>query len=388
MHKYLQFLINFLIAVIFCLSFTDCGLLNKQKSTEYSVYDVQNYLDQAIRGNKTSNSLLKNIIDSSFTLPIIFEQIKIDSINLNNNKIFTIVLQHKNPFYNRFALYDKDLNLLLIDKSLNGVTELKNYFKENALNIEVKDAFVSKDSAIISRLSIYRQKESTFALVYRAYTKLILPDNTYTQDIVSSVKDSVSTVIISAKDGEIGRDVFLYDNSMNKYVSSGNTFEKIVLTEVSNLLIQPQKPQLIYDLARRADEIDDPSYFFQMNHFLINVEKGWTLFKNYNASGNLKKSLTGFKYINDSLNSSIFIAPLAGNDKTENYVTSKLSNKSKGKYTVFFSDAIEDNNTVVRYFEYTCANRKFLLMIQINKSIFKTSKKYFEDIINSFVIDC
>ena len=387
MFKLKLFLISIITAGAFCLCISGCSIFNK-KAEGHSVPEIQNLLSQAMRGNKEANSLLKNIIDSTFTRPVAFEQIQIDSVVFENSKYFTIILINKNPFYNRFALYDNDLNLLLVDKSLNGSIELKSYFRDRKLNIEIRDFFVSKDSAHISRLSIYSQIRNSVSLVFRNYIKLIMPDNVYKQEISFSSKDSISTVISSATEGEIARDVFIFDNIANRYISSNNTFEKLLLTEVSNLIVQPQNPQLMYDLTRKSDEIDDPSYFFQINHFLINVEKGWLLFRNYNASGNLKKPLTGFKYINDSLNASIFIAPLALSDKAENYVNGKLGNKSKGKYTVLFSEAVEDNNNIVRYFEYSCSNRKFLLMIQVNKSIFKTSKKYFEDIINSFVIDC
>lgn len=387
MYRIKLFLINIITAGTFCIGLSGCSIFNK-KAEGHSVPEIQNLLNQAMRGNKEANSLLKNLIDSTFTRPVGFEQIQIDSIVSESNKYFTVVLVHKNPFYNRFALYNNDLNLLLIDKSLNGSVELKPYFKDKKITIEARDFFVSKDSAHISRLSIYSQIRNSVALVFRNYVKLIMPDDVYKQEIAFSSKDSISTIISSAKEGEIARDVFIFDNIANRYISSNNTFEKLLLTEVSNLIVQPQNPQLMYDLSKRTDEIDDPSYFFQINHFLINVEKGWLLFRNYNASGNLKKPLTGFKYINDSLSASIFIAPLAMSDKAENYVNGKLGNKSKGKYTVLFSEPVEDNISIVRYFEYSCSNRKFLLMIQVNKSIFKTSKKYFEDIINSFVIDC
>lgn len=388
MSKYFDFTVKLLFTVAISLIFSNCNLFEKKLNLEYTVPEVRGFAFSAVKGDSAANAKLNNIIDSTFRLPVVFDYIKVDSIISEKGKYFLVLLSHKNPFYNRLALYDKDLKQLLLDKSLNGEIVLKHNITQSKLTIEATENFYSKDIIKITRHSIYEQVKNSFVLVFRTYSKLALPDKTYEQHITNYGNDSISTNIVSTIDGDIGNDVFFFNKELNRYVSESNTFEKIVMTEVSDNVNQPINPQLMYDLTNKNQAEDDPNYFLQNNHFLLNLPKNWTLFKNYSASENFKKPIVGFKYLCDSLNSSIFVAPLRAEDAAENFIDTKLSNKSKGKYKVVFSDTIEEGNFILQFYEFSCSNRKFLLLIQIDKANFKTSKKYFEDIINSFTIDC
>ncbi|MFN3695629.1 MAG: hypothetical protein ACK4UV_11520, partial [Ignavibacterium sp.] len=76
-------------------------------------------------------------------------------------------------------------------------------------------------------------------------------------------------------------------------------------------------------------------------------------------------------------------------DSAETYVAEKLHLvKEVGNYKVRQSELKQDLKRFYQTIEHNCGNKKYLLLIEGSKSIYKDNQKLFNDIISSFIIKC
>jgi hypothetical protein len=96
--------------------------------------------------------------------------------------------------------------------------------------------------------------------------------------------------------------------------------------------------------------------------------------------------LRGDKYYNPILGANIFIAQIPESDSAEIFVKTILINVTQGKYRVRFTNKIEQSKFYVQYFEFSCGERKYLMIFETSKYTYEKYKTTYQDIINSFVM--
>lgn len=191
---------------------------------------------QALDRNEEANVKLKGLIDPELISGIDFNSIRIDSGYVNKKYYFSVLLEYSDPLLNRFAIYDDQLRLYLIDKSLNGNLSAEWAEKDNRHFVFVQERFLTKDILNIDRLSIYEMYDTTAGLVYRSISKFVKDKNTSTQTIENISSDFIATkILVNLRSNIINQiDTFYFNSDSRKYLSSINLFDDFVKQEIED----------------------------------------------------------------------------------------------------------------------------------------------------------
>jgi hypothetical protein len=387
-----------IILILISLLIFGCAKSNKENTkpalNETSLNEI---VLNAINGKKIYNDSLSGLIDYSLPLNSEYNDIKIDKVVSPFNKVFfVLLLEYPNPVYNRFAIYDSALHLMLMDKSLNGNIRMKTFNADKKQFIEVDESYLSKDVLEINRLSLY-VIDSTASLGFRDFSKLATPANEYFQIITEISNGRINTNITSTKKSLINdkSDTFIYDSAQKKYLSPVQTFNNYVKGQVTGFKSKSEKPEISDEksllqslgIVKDADTIKTASNLNSNSGYYLTIDEGWKEIKNLSLSG-LAIRLKGNKYYNPTMGTNIFVAELPDGNPAEVFVKTGLRNIIQGKYRVRYSDKLVQRKFYVQYFEFSCGEKKYLMIFEASKFTYEKYKDIYQDIINSFVIDC
>ena len=241
---------KYYLLIFFSLVLVFYGCMSKENQPaekKISTAYIQSLVQSAIDSNSTSNNELSGLIDYGLPLNKNYNSLKVDSIKLNSGEVyFFVLLEYPNPVYNRFAVYDTSLALLLLDKSLNGNLSAEAITLSGKQFIKVNEGFISKDVLVLNRLSLYKPDSSKVNLVFKTHTKLAKPDIEYFQEIKELNDNQIITKMSSSTDSPISdfEDVFRYDNTLKKYKSEKETFDLFVKKEITEFEHETEKSQL------------------------------------------------------------------------------------------------------------------------------------------------
>ena len=361
--------------------------LNEIKLKEFAAF--------AINGERNYNDTLSGLIDYSLPVNSNFNDLKIDRIFTPLNKtLFTILIEYPNPAYNRFAVYDSSLNLLLLDKSLNGILSMKTKTINNLFFIEIDESFLSKDVLNLNRVSLYKA-DSIVTLSFRDYTLLTTSDNQYYQKISEITPERIRTDLSSNRTSFISNKsaIFAFDNSIKKYLNTDQIFFNFIKSKVNNITRTSTKPEIIDEksvmqsigITKDADTITTASNVSSKAGYYLTLTDGWKEIHDISQTG-LPDVLRGTKYYHPESGASLFIAAIPANDSAETFVKSTLGHIVQGKYRVRSSDKVEQGKYFVQYFEISFNNSKFFIIFEASKYTYETYKSMYADIINSFAI--
>jgi hypothetical protein len=234
-------LILFALA-IFALTFSACNPSGEKLNSS----KLRELIAQAMDRNREARLELKGLVDADLISRKDFNSLRIDSGLVNNKFYYSVLLEYFDPLLNRFAIYDDELRLYLIDKSLNGNLSAQWTAKENRNFVFVQERFLTKDVLSIDRLSIYEVYDTTAGLVYRSISKLIKDKNTSTQTIENISADFIITKIsgIAGSKSINQIDTFYFYASSREYLSTKDLFNNFVTQEIDDFIWINTKPQI------------------------------------------------------------------------------------------------------------------------------------------------
>uniref|UniRef100_A0A832DEX1 Lipoprotein n=1 Tax=Ignavibacterium album TaxID=591197 RepID=A0A832DEX1_9BACT len=335
-------------------------------------------------------SLIDKAKDKSFT----YNKIEIDSVSSGDRKLYSLLLEHPIPAYNLFAVIDDSLNLLLKDVSLNGYISAKWKKLKDKIAIEVSDEFKSYEIFNLQRYSLYYPLDKKYQLVFRTFTFFSSPKDSIFQNIVELNDSLIKTKIpkpkfLSVKDST---DEFKFNYNELKYVSSKNVFDSVILKEINNTQTE-LSPNHILNKKSINDILEystsDNQYIADEKDFKFQIPKDWTKIYNVALSKDLNRNIKGIYYINQKLGVSIGILKIPLTDSAEIYVNEKFSvSKEIGNYKVRQSEVKQDLKRFYQTIEHNCGNKKYLIIIEGSKNIYKNNEQLFKDILSSFIINC
>ncbi len=378
--------------VVGLLMLASCGPLNRKK-----LYDdnLPNLVKQVIAGTDTT-SRLSVLRDKEIPPSDNPNSISEDTFSFSGKHYYSILAEYPDPVYNRFAIIDTNYNVLLVDKSLNGyLTESKaaaNYLSF----IRVEESFISKGVLGLRRVSFYSVDDNDNAeLVFRTFTELRKPEITYKQDIVRIEPKEIKTIMYSTDPPKSGlvrdHDIFLFDANTGKYTGTSGTFDDFVLSEVENFESASDKPQIINResyLKQRGITSPEKSVPHRLGKFSMPLSGEWNEVKDVKITGLLKRPEPGVKYINNHYGAEISVIQLPPDDSAESYISYPLENISAGNYRVRFSEKVSGGKYFYQFFEYSCGKEKFLLILQTLKTTYDLYKDDYQNLINSFSMEC
>ncbi|MCL5029244.1 MAG: hypothetical protein M1480_09530 [Bacteroidetes bacterium] len=390
-----------IILFAFLLIISGCSLFNKTKETSNIYYSsgIENLILKAIGGDTTANKSLGYFTDLNLPLNSNYNDFSVDSLIISSGKkYFLALISFPNPIYNRFAVYDSTLRLYILDKSLNGYLDDSVFNLNKQKMVRVSERFISKDTLKVHRVSLFLIGDSTARLAFRTFTKLAEPKIEFSQTVTEINVDRIRTEMNSSKESEISNkaDVFLFDYSKKKYISSSKIFDNFVINQIRNFDLKPDKPE-ITDLksfyASVGIDIDVDTLKTTANTndrlgFTLTLPDNWRTIKNLTIADYLKKEIVGTKYLNEQIGASISVIMIPPDDSAEMYVKYNLKFQTSGKYKVRYSDKIPMRKDFVQFFEFSCNDNKYILILTASKYTYETYKDIFQSIINSFTIDC
>ena len=351
----------------------------------------------AINGERIYNDSLSGLIDYSMPLNSNFNNLKVERFVTPANKtFFSLLLEYPNPVYNRFAVYDSALNLILMDRSLNGRIGMKTFNVNDRQFIEIDESFLSKDVLELNRVSLYRA-DSTITLGFRTFTKFTTPTNEYYQIITEISLDRIKTNLASIKRSLISdkSEISTFDNYQKKYLSPDHTFINFIKKQIAGFKRAAEKPEITNEssvlqsigITKDADTVRNASNISGKSGYYLTMDEGWKEISDIGLDG-FADRLRGNKYYNPLMGTNIFIAQIPGGDSAEVFVKTGFHNVKQGKYRVRYTDKIEQRKFYVQYFEFSCGERKYLMIFEASKYTYEKYKASYQDIINSFVIEC
>jgi hypothetical protein len=385
-----------IIILFLSLLITGCEKSNKVSPKPSMNEEIIRELTiKAINGNRTYNDSLSGLIDYSLPLNSKFNNLKIArTVTPINKTFFEILLEYPNPIYNRFAVYDSALHLILVDKSLNGKLGLNSFNINNQQFIEIDETFISKDIIELSRVSLYNA-DSTVTPGFRLFTKCFMPTNEYYQVITEISRDRIKTKLTSLKRSLISdkTDILTPDNQ-NK-LNSGGIFGNYIEKQISGFKHVSEKPAITDEISvlqslgitKGTDSIKSSSVITSVSGYYLTIDEGWKEMREVSLYGYANK-IKGDRFYNPLMGTNLFIAQIPEKDSAEVYIDTKLSNITQGKYKVRFTGKIEKGKFYIQYFEFSCNKRKFLMIFEASKFTYEKYKIIYQDIINSFVIEC
>lgn len=336
------------------------------------------------------SKLFDKVKDKSYT----YNKIEIDSISEGNRKIYSLLLEHPIPAYNLFAVIDDSLKLLLKDLSLNGYISAKWKRLNDKTALEVVDEFKSYEVFNLQRYSLYYPLNNSYQIVFRTFTFFSSPKDSLYQNIIANNDSIIKTRIPKPKFLSISDslDEFLFDPLEFRYKSSKNVFESTILKEINNTQSE-LTPNHILNKKSINDILDysasGSDFIADEKDFKFQISKNWAKIYNVALSKDLNRNVKGIYYVNQKLGTSIGIIKIPLTDSAETYVNDKFSvSKELGNYKVRQSEIKQDLKRFHQAIEHNCGNKKYLIIIEGSKNIYKSNEQMFKEILSSFIINC
>lgn len=214
--------------------------------SSYNASVLRSMVNEAVSGKKESNAKLHDLVDLSLPGNKNYSKLLTDSVRVGNKTFLYVLLEYANPIYSRFAVYDKDLNPLLIDKSLNGNLAFEFVSHNNDSYIRIVESFLSKDIINLKRLSLYKTDTSSVRLVYRSFISMMTPEAFISQEVDTLTNDYLITEIMLTGQfsGVAPGDTFYFDKKGYRYLSSANRFDSLVRNQVRLNTAQSTLPEI------------------------------------------------------------------------------------------------------------------------------------------------
>jgi hypothetical protein len=368
----------FTILTFTAILFTGCSSDHEQINKS----DLESLIIKAISNDQDANVKLQGLLTPDHQGKIDYNQLSINQLQTKDETIFSVILEYPDPRLNRFAIYDGQMNLLLLDKSINGYMSSEWVQLNGRKFIFLQESFLTKDVLNIDRLSIYEIDNGFASMVYRAPSRFVEVRDTAYQTVESIDEDFIITKLSGIENIKMfdRRDTFYFNTNLEKYLSNKDKFEKFVEQKIENFTWITTRPQI-------TDEFKYNTTVSVGKGYKISFGDDWQKISNFKEERHLKKALEGVKYINDNNGASFTIFEIPVGEDGDDYSHYKLSETKNGVYRIRTS-VFELGENYLQLFEYSCGNMKYLLLFECPKSVYLENRMIFSEIINSFQIDC
>lgn len=372
--------------------------VNNNEQQKITGQNLKKLVEDALWGSSNANNQLSGLANANMPSPDKFNYIIIDSATAQSGtKLFSVLLENPNPLYNILAVYDEHLNLLLLDNSLNGNLVSKWETLSGRLYLVASENFVSKDILELSRLSLYTLIDNKIYPVFRSFTKLVKAGKIYLQSIENISDTRIVTRIASNISFKLNntKDNFDYNSSDHKYISNKSSFDKFILNEIKTADWPIEKPELKSETGDKTvheekTETQQPNETVAVNTkgFKISLNSDWNKPISIAVTEHLISKLEGIRYINQKIGAQFTVIKLPDGSNASQFVSYKFGKPTKGEYRVRSTDLIESGNNYLQFYEHSCSNKTYLLLLETPKHSYEKNKSNFENIITSFFVEC
>jgi len=388
---------NLLIIIFSLLFLYSCSEKPKEEEPEkINGMILSKLVEEALWGSEKANYRLSGLVKPDTPPPDEYNKLKIDSVVTKEGiKFYSILIEYPNPLHNVLAVYNENLLLYLLDNSLNGniVTEWKNI--SGKLYLIASENFVSKDLLKLSRISLYSMINERFYLVFHSFTKLDKAGKIYQQSIETINNNSIVTRLSSKRKTKLNNKkvTFNFNSYERKYISEKDIFTNFVLKEIKNAKWTIEKPELKLETIKKNEQStkqkETTEYTaVELKGYQVTLSSDWNNLIGIAVTDHLISRLEGVRYINDKIGATITIIQLPEGSTASQFVKYKFGNPTKGDYRVRSTEIIESGKNYIQFFEHSCSNKTFILLLQTPKYTYDKNKHTYNNIVTSFFIEC
>ncbi len=357
--------------------------------------ELNKMINAYLAGDSAAYSLIGVLFNNANPKLIKLNELIIDSLTLPANQtLYSLLIESQNPVFNLFALIDKNMNVLLMDNSLNGNLTGSYHRIENRDLFILGESFKSKDTFNLKRTSLYQIKNNSVSLIFRALTGFSFGDIKINSTITAFDNDRVVLTFnsINATQFKEKTDEYLYDEISQRYTSEKNFLRNYAISEISK-----------FKSKSGFNEIIDHNSFLRILYgrnsepvltkisnedYSIELSDEWRQFDNFAVTQFLSNEFKGYKYINELIGSGISIVKLPLRDSLEVYSNVALSNRALYKHPVRFSQLIESGKYYYQLIEFNCNSTRILMIIETPKFTYEDNKDLLINIIQTFRVNC
>lgn len=378
------------------LIITGCGNKNTDKE-KISGRFIRQVVERAVDGNTAANDSLGGLINPDYPVNTDFNALNIDSIRSKSGNIYyTVLLEYPNPSYNRLAVYDTLMRAHLIDKSLNGNLTGDKISVDGLSFLRVIEHFISKDIFDIQRISLYSVGDSTVSRVFRTITAVKYEGRELFQSVDEITASRIKTSIKSNRYSPVRNksDVFTFDAGLNLYKSSEDLFDRYIAGVIAKSKHKTRMPEItdeksVWESVGVDPETAKTVHSDRNGDYSISLSEDWKELKDFKITEYVNKEFKGTRYLNNSIGTSISVFEIPTLSSAEDFSKVKLSNSAtKGSMQIRFSDEVIDGKIFLLYYEYSCSNRKMMIIIKGSKFTYDDYKELYSKIANSFSMGC
>lgn len=379
-------LLNFTLLLL-----VGCSPTTEKESKGITAPQLKQLITETLNSKKGVNTPLNDLFKNVKDFANSYNKIEIDSQIINGTKYFSILLEHRIPVYNLFAVLNDTLNLLIKDQSLNGYLTLEWQKQDGHSYIFINEEFKSLDVFNLKRLSIYRYNGQNFGLAFRTITKIDSPKDSIIQTISFFSDTLIKTEISRPRFFKLKdfSDEFRFNKMNNTFASLKNVMDSFVVQEITDFNGEVSGDQIIN--IKSFNDILNPASISLLpneNEYQLTLDKEWRKIDNFSITMNLSKELKGNYYVNVKLGSNLAVVKIHETDSIENYVRKGFSKTVKKDFSVKTSEQIESGKMFYKFFEYSCGDKKYLLMLEGPKNTYPANADIYTKIIDSFLLNC
>ena len=225
-----------------------CCSSDKEKQVSSST--LRHLISKALTGDSDANVNLKGLFSYKHINKTKYNQLSIDSSQINNKKYFSVILEYPDPALNLFAIYDNKLKLHLLDKSLNGNLS-DEWIQIGTRNFcFVQERFLTKDVLSLDRLSIYEMKDDSASLIYRSLSRFADGKEVSMQTVETVTPQFIVAKMTGLKDKTLDNqpDTFYFNTNSREYLSKWNLFNNYIKQQIKISGIITIKPEIPSDM--------------------------------------------------------------------------------------------------------------------------------------------
>ncbi len=365
-------------AVIPLIAFYGCGKPDpvfKVKKTSGS--EIIALFDAYINGDEKAESRLRdpfelNILDAKF-----YRKAEIDSITLEGEKYYGLLLQHKNPLYNKFLLYNDTLGLLLHDKNLAGSLLLKKLFIGEKEFFSIIQKFSVKTIINVEKLKIYDVLHGRASVLFDNFTEVSSPSLLGIM-VVNSAKSQPLSVsfklygsnatfkpvkIEYTEDGKLSGNLSNWKDLLAGHMKKFSTKEEII--PITDML--PKYYNTKFDLLR------------------MYLPEKWEIKNGVEIKTLFEEKVTGTVASRKNKDISVFIFNLSKNSPVRVYIKNISFNllSDEYSYSLYASDPVKEDDLLTQFILSRCENEEYLVAIRCKSDFYKNNYPLINYMINS-----
>lgn len=369
----------FAVIALSALLFWECN----SNDNQINQAELRKLIIEATAGDTNANARLQGLLSNRHIGRSDYNQLYIDTLNIGDTHYFSVLLEYFDPTLNLFAIYDNNLKFFLLDKSLNGYLSSEWIKMGDRKFVFVQERFLTKDVLSLDRLSIYEVNDESASLVFRSLSRFVKDNETCSQTVELIAKDKIQTKMQGLKDASLNEqnDIFYFDANTKKYLSKWNLFNNYVKQQIKEFSWITTNPQIPADFVESGSNLMEKG-------FQISLGTDWKEIPVFIEDRLLRKSLSGPKYINKTLGAGFTILEIPKGHNGQEYSPYDLVETVTGRYIIKATSVYEVGKNYVQIFEHNCGEKNYLLLFECTKSNYSQNKKLFDEIINSFTIDC